>query len=59
MLAGRHSEAEALARRGLAVLGASKHRGSEAWLRCLSAGCLPARLYPADLIQAEASYREA
>ena len=58
MLAGRHSEAEALARRGLAVFGASKHRGSEAWLRCLLADLL-ARLYPADLIQAEASYREA
>ncbi len=58
MLTGRHSEAEALARRVLAVFGESKHRGSEAWLRCLL-GDLLARLYPAHSIQAETSYREA
>jgi tetratricopeptide (TPR) repeat protein len=57
-LAGRHSEAETLARRVLAVFGESKHRGSEAWLRCLL-GDLLARLYPDYLLQAEASYREA
>ena len=58
MLAGAHSEAEALARRALAVFAESKHRGSEAWLRYLL-GDLLARPYPAHLIQAEASYREA
>src|SRR5262245_29377430 len=58
MLAGRHSEAEALARRALAVLAESKHRGSEAWLRYLL-GDLPARHHPVDLMHAEVSYKEA
>ena len=58
MLAGRHSEAEALARRALAVLADSKHRGSEAWLRYLL-GDLLARHHPVDLMHAEVSYKEA
>src|SRR4029077_2615596 len=49
MLAGRHSEAEDLARRLLAYSSKSKHRGSEAWLRCLL-GDLLARHHPVDLI---------
>ena len=58
MLAGRHSEAEDLARRLLAYSSKSKHRGSEAWLRCLL-GDLLARHHPARLTHAEASYKEA
>jgi tetratricopeptide (TPR) repeat protein len=57
-LAGAHTEAEALARRALAVFAESKHRGSEAWLHCLM-GDLLTRRQPADLIHAEASYKEA
>jgi sugar phosphate isomerase/epimerase len=57
MLAGRHIEAEALARRALAVLAESKHRGSEAWLRYLL-GDLLARHHPVDLMRAEVSYKE-
>src|SRR5215510_4775206 len=53
-----HSEAEALARRALAVLAESKHRGSEAWLRYLL-GDLLARHHPVDLMHAEVSYKEA
>ena len=58
ILAGRHSEAEALARRALVVFGESKHRGSEAWLGCLL-GDLLAHHHPAELLDAEASYKEA
>ena len=58
MLAGRHSEAEDLARRLLVYSSKSKHRGSEAWLRCLL-GDLLARHHPARLTHAEASYKEA
>ena len=57
-LAGAHTEAEALARRALAVFAESKHRGSEAWLHCLI-GDLLTRRQPADLIHAEASYKVA
>ena len=57
-LAGAHTEAEALARRALAVFAESKHRGSEAWLHCLMGDLLTQR-QPADLIHAEASYKEA
>jgi class 3 adenylate cyclase/tetratricopeptide (TPR) repeat protein len=55
-LAGRHSEAESLARRVLAVFGESKHRGSEAWLKYLL-GDILARSDPLST-QAEASYGE-
>jgi class 3 adenylate cyclase/tetratricopeptide (TPR) repeat protein len=58
MLASRHSEAEALARRALAVLAESKHRGSEAWLRYLLGDVL-ARHHPVDVMHAEVSYKEA
>ena len=58
MLVGRHSEAEDLARRLLAVSSKSKYRGSEAWLRCLL-GDLLARHHPVDLMHAEVSYKEA
>jgi tetratricopeptide (TPR) repeat protein len=58
MLAGRYSEAEGLARRVLVVFEENKHRGSEAWLHCVL-GDLLARIYPAQLVQAEDSYRKA
>jgi hypothetical protein len=58
LLAGRYSEAEALACQALAVLGKSKHRGSDAWLKYLLAENL-ARRDSAELIQAECNYRAA
>ena len=57
-LAGKHSEAETLARRVLEVSRESKDRGSEAWLRCLL-GDLLTRSHATPSLQAEASYREA
>jgi tetratricopeptide (TPR) repeat protein len=58
LLADRHSEAEVLARQALAVLGKSKHRGSEAWLKYLLAD-IAARGDPVLSRQAEASYTDA
>src|SRR5262249_37314463 len=58
LLAGRHSEAEDLAYQVLAVLGKSKHRGSEAWLKYLL-GEIQSRRDPSLSTQAEACYREA
>jgi tetratricopeptide (TPR) repeat protein len=58
LLAGRYSTAEALACQALAVLGKSKHRGSEAWLIYLI-GEILARRDPPDLIQGESNYKAA
>ena len=58
VLAGQHSEAEALARQGLAVFGESKDRASEAWLKYLIGEILACRDSSLST-QAEASYREA
>jgi tetratricopeptide (TPR) repeat protein len=58
MLAGHYTEAEARARRGLAVFPESRLRGSEAWLRYLL-GSVLARVDPIKLTQAEASIAKA
>jgi hypothetical protein len=58
MLAGKHKEAETLARQGLAVFAESKDRGSVAWQKYLLGETLMRR--DASLsTQAEASYRKA
>ena len=58
LLAGRYSQAEELAYQVLAVLGKSKHRASEAWLKYLL-GKIRLRRDPSLATQAETSYREA
>jgi tetratricopeptide (TPR) repeat protein len=58
LLAGRYSEAEALARQVLAVFGKSKHRGSEAWIKYLL-GDILAHRDSSHVTQAEEHYREA
>jgi PAS domain S-box-containing protein len=58
MFAGRHSEAEVLARQALEVFRENKDRGSEAWLRYLLAELL-VRHHPSSFSQAEESYRAA
>jgi hypothetical protein len=58
LLAGRHSEAESLARRVLTVFEESKHRGSQAWLKYLLGDILAGR-DPSLAAQAEANYKEA
>jgi hypothetical protein len=58
MLAGKHKEAETLARQNLAVFAESKDRGSVAWQKYLLGETLIRR--DASLsTQAETSYREA
>jgi tetratricopeptide (TPR) repeat protein len=58
MLAGRHGEADVLARQALAVFRESKDRGSEAWLRYLLAEIL-IRRHPSSFSEAQESYRMA
>jgi class 3 adenylate cyclase/tetratricopeptide (TPR) repeat protein len=58
MLAGKHKEAETLARQNLAVFAESKDRGSVAWQKYLLGETLMRR-DASLLMQAEASYRDA
>jgi hypothetical protein len=58
MLAGKHKEAETLARQNLAVFAESKDRGSVAWQKYLL-GVTLMRRDASLLMQAEASYRDA
>jgi class 3 adenylate cyclase/tetratricopeptide (TPR) repeat protein len=58
MLAGKHKEAETLARQNLAVFAESKDRGSVAWQKYLLGETLRHRDVSVST-QAEASYREA
>jgi class 3 adenylate cyclase/tetratricopeptide (TPR) repeat protein len=58
MLAGKHNEAEMLARQNLGVFAESKDRGSVAWQKYLLGETLMRRDGPLST-EAEASYREA